>query len=277
MQPVSMGSAALQFDRDGRVAWDLMWGSFVISRWPAALRKGMLLEPATPATIAEQPDRYATVVEEICRGIGLAADLYASPSTTPGWVRVFCRDDTMAGWLLRAIVMENVAVKMLGTTIDLPASPLFRLEKEIKNVVTVVAKTCHYWSGHIPDLQQLAIAQLFERMATENPLIEPARSADGVRTAPEQALCDRIGEAIRMRSGFGTSPHAYSGWLGLECPHVRGAIWMMRTLVSMNVLSRREGTTLFVAVDPMADPSGEIAVQSVLHAHEFTVRSGVAI
>ena len=28
VQPVSMGSAGLKYSSDGRVAWDLMWGSF---------------------------------------------------------------------------------------------------------------------------------------------------------------------------------------------------------------------------------------------------------
>jgi len=30
----------------------------------------------------------------------------------------------------------------------LPAGPAFRLDKEIKNVITVVAKTHHYWTEH---------------------------------------------------------------------------------------------------------------------------------
>jgi sirohydrochlorin cobaltochelatase len=30
----------------------------------------------------------------------------------------------------------------------LPAGPTFRLDKEIKNVVTVIAKTHHYWKEH---------------------------------------------------------------------------------------------------------------------------------
>jgi sirohydrochlorin cobaltochelatase len=29
-----------------------------------------------------------------------------------------------------------------------PAGPDFRMEREIKNVVTVVAKTNHYWQEH---------------------------------------------------------------------------------------------------------------------------------
>ena len=70
----------------------------------------------------------------------------------------------MAGWLLRAIVMENVAARRQGAMLDLPAAPQFRLDKEIKNVITVTAKTCHYWVGHIPRAQQQAIGELFLRM-----------------------------------------------------------------------------------------------------------------
>jgi len=43
--------------------------------------------------------------------------------------------------MLRAITMENVAVRLEGRALDLPAAPVFRIDKEIKNVVTVVAKT----------------------------------------------------------------------------------------------------------------------------------------
>jgi sirohydrochlorin cobaltochelatase len=33
----------------------------------------------------------------------------------------------------------------------LPAAPSFTLDKEIKNVVTVVAKTHHYWTEHLEE------------------------------------------------------------------------------------------------------------------------------
>lgn len=55
----------------------------------------------------------------------------------------------MALWLLRAIVVENICVRREGQTLFLPAGPDFRLEYEIKNVITVAAKTHHYWSEHI--------------------------------------------------------------------------------------------------------------------------------
>jgi sirohydrochlorin cobaltochelatase len=55
----------------------------------------------------------------------------------------------MALWLLRAIVVENVSVRREGTVLFLPAGPAFRLNQEIKNVITVAAKTYHYWAEHL--------------------------------------------------------------------------------------------------------------------------------
>ena len=59
-----------------------------------------------------------------------------------------CDDENMALWLLRAIVVENVCVRREGTRLFLPVGPAFQLEKEIKNVITVLAKTYHYWNEH---------------------------------------------------------------------------------------------------------------------------------
>jgi sirohydrochlorin cobaltochelatase len=45
-------------------------------------------------------------------------------------------------------VIENVLARREGSTLYLPAGPDFTLGGEIKNVVTVVAKTYHYWLEH---------------------------------------------------------------------------------------------------------------------------------
>jgi sirohydrochlorin cobaltochelatase len=50
---------------------------------------------------------------------------------------------------MRAIIVENVMVRREGNTIYLPAGPKFTLKREIKNVITTVAKTVHYWSAHL--------------------------------------------------------------------------------------------------------------------------------
>lgn len=55
----------------------------------------------------------------------------------------------MALWLLRAIVVENVSGQREGKTLFFPAGADFRLEGKIKNVITVVAKTNHYWQEHL--------------------------------------------------------------------------------------------------------------------------------
>jgi hypothetical protein len=44
---------------------------------------------------------------------------------------------------------------------------------------------------------------------------------------------------------------------------------MMRAMVVSNVLSRREGTALFVPVNPTTDPSGDRVIQSVIRTHGF--------
>ena len=177
MQPVPMGSAALKYAADGRVAWDQIWESFCdLAMAGGPPHKGALLEPGSLADIEAEPGRYQEATDEICRGVTLVTDLQAVVSSAPGWVRVRCYSDTMADWLLRAITMENVAVRRSGDAIDLPASPAFRLEKEIKNVITVIAKTSHYWLGHMPSSQKRAIADLFAALAAESPLIEPSRS-----------------------------------------------------------------------------------------------------
>jgi sirohydrochlorin cobaltochelatase len=87
-------------------------------------------------------------VDEIERGIQLVTGLPVVKSKSPGWVGVRCHDEAMAVWLLRAIIVENVMVRREGEVLYLPAGPAFRVHKEIKNVITAVAKSVHYWSAH---------------------------------------------------------------------------------------------------------------------------------
>jgi sirohydrochlorin cobaltochelatase len=263
VQPVPMGSAGLKYDRDGKVAWNEIWASFCdLAMAGGPPHKGTLLEAGRRDEVEAHPHRYGEVAEEICRGVMMAAFLDAAPAPDPGWIRVTCLSEGMAGWLLRAIVMENVAVRIDGVALDLPAAPHFRLEKEIKNVVTVIAKTSHYWLEHMPRSQQRAITSLFARLAGESPLVTPA---------PAHAESDAAGLAatIERETRLAASDHRYAGWLGVRCPSIRGAVWMMRALVAGNVLSRREGTTLFVPVNPAADPGGEAVVRALSRVHHL--------
>ena len=268
LQPVSMGSAGLKFDAAGKVAWNEIWQSFCdLAMAGGPPHKGALLGAGRRADIDARPERYAEVSEEICRGVMMAAQLEADPSPTPGWIRVTCYSGGMAQWLLRAIVMENVAARADGLTLDLPAAPHFRLEKEIKNVVTVIAKTSHYWLGHMPRSQQRAATDLFVRLADESPLIVPAATGG---EAPPAGMSEHIQHATGLPRG---GP-AYAGWLGVECSQVRLAVWMMRALVAVNVLARREGTVLFVPVNAEMDP-GEIVAATVARIHRLAAAKGV--
>jgi hypothetical protein len=272
VQSVSMGSAGLKYRADGRVAWDQIWGSFCdLAMAGGPPHKGTLLEPGSRRDIEAEPERYDEVAEEICRGVRMAADLDAEPSPVPGWVRVICSNAGMAGWLLRAIVMENVAARSAGARLDVPAAPHFRLGKEIKNVVTVVAKTSHYWLGHMPRSQQRAIAELFIEMAEESPLIEPAVPDDPSASRAYDTTAAAIAENAGSLSGLRPSPRRYPGWLGFECPSVRAAIWMMRAIVASNVLTRREETVLFVPVNPVIDPAGHHVAGALATVYRLAV------
>jgi hypothetical protein len=275
MQPTPMGSAGLKYDADGQVAWDQIWGSFCdLAMAGGPPHKGRLLGPGTQAEIDQDFDRYDEAAEEICRGIRMVTGLRAYVAPDPGWVCVTCHGDAMAGWLVRAIVMENVAARRRGAILELPVAPHFRLEKEIKNVITVIAKTCHYWLGHIPEDQQRTIADLFTTMARESPLVEP--DPPSAESAQSRDLASRIGASIQQSTGLRESAQRSAGWLGLDCPTVRFAVWMMRALVATNVLSRREQTVLFVPVNPATDPLGTIVAGAVERMYRCASARGVS-
>jgi sirohydrochlorin cobaltochelatase len=274
--PVSMGSAGLKYGTDGQVAWDEMWVTFCdLAMAGGPPHKGALLEPGDRTEVDAQSNRYDQVVEQIGRGVTMVTGLRAQRSPVPGWVRVTCLTEGMAAWLLRAIVMENVAARADGHVLDVPAAPHFRVEKEIKNVVTVMAKTCHYWNGHIPLAQQWAIANLFAKMAATSPLVEPALSRDGVRADEDQQVAASIAETIARRTGLRAAQPPHAGWLGMECPSIRAAIWLMRALVVGNVLARREGTLLFVPINPVSDPTGETVASSLARVHHLASAAGI--
>ena len=271
VEPTSMGSAGLRFDADGRVAWDEIWGSFCdLAMAGGPPHKGRLLRPGAPGDIAAAPDRHAEVVEEICRGVRMVTDLDAAAAPDQGWVRVRCLTDQMAAWLLRAITMENVAVRGGPRTIDLPAAPGYRVEKEIKNVITVIAKTCHYWVGHMERTQQHEIGRLFATIAEETPLITPGYDED-----PAIQPHAHLAASVQQRTGLASILPYDVGWLGLDITSVRPAVWMMRALIVANVLARREDTVLYVPVHQGQDPGGEQVADRVTRVWELARARGL--
>jgi urease accessory protein len=145
-----MGAADLKLDAEGRVAWDEMWQSFCdLALAGGPPHRGTLLEPVAPEAVRANPEGYGVVIDELARGIGMITGLDVVKDGAPGWIGVVCADEAMALWLLRAIVVENVAVRREGNVLYLPAAPDFQPGGEIKNVITVVAKTHHYWNEHL--------------------------------------------------------------------------------------------------------------------------------
>ena len=268
VQPVSMGSAGLTYGPDGTVAWDEIWQTFCdLALAGGPPHRGTLLEAATPAEVALRPDEHAGVVAEICRGVQLVTGLRAAASPHPGWVRVTCERERMTSWLLRAIVTENISARQEGGWLDLPAGPDYRVEKEVKNVITSMAKTCHYWSGHIPEEQRERIATLFVDLELDSPLLVPWMDGDSVCGAG-------VAEAIARHTRLIPSPLRYRGWLGLECGQVGTAVWLMRALVTENVLARREGTVLFVPINPRQDPDGRTVIAAVTRVARASATPG---
>jgi hypothetical protein len=144
-----MGSASMHYNEQGQVAWDQMWTDFCdLALAGGPPHRGTLLEPVLPEEVRSNQTSYTRVVAEIERGLQLVTDLPIADTDSLGWVGVRCHDEQMALWLLRAIIVENVCVRREGNVLFLPAGPDFQLEKEIKNIITVVAKTHHYWIEH---------------------------------------------------------------------------------------------------------------------------------
>jgi hypothetical protein len=145
-----MGTAPMRYTESGQVAWDEMWTDFCdLALAGGPPHRDTLLEPVPPDEVKEDMEGYERVLSEIERGWRLVTGLPTVRSEKLGWIGLQCHDEEMALWILRAIVVDNVCVRREGKILYLPAGPAFRIDKEIKNVITVVAKTHHYWTEHM--------------------------------------------------------------------------------------------------------------------------------
>jgi cation diffusion facilitator family transporter len=148
--PAPMGAAGLKFNDDGSVAWNEIWTDFCdLALAGGPPHRGTLLEPVNPADIEANPAGYESTLNELERGVRMVTGAEVVRSETPGWIGMKCDNENMALWLLRAIVVENITVRREDEILYFPAGANFKLDKEIKNIVTVVAKTHHYWREHI--------------------------------------------------------------------------------------------------------------------------------
>lgn len=151
-----MASAPMKYRDDGSVDWGNMWDSFCVLALDGGpphretmLQAGESSDPNSEA--------YQTATAEIIKGIAAVSGLRASPATT-GWIAIECYSPAHASWLCEAILEEHVQARNDHALLFVPTGQHFTIKGEIKNVITAVAKTTHYWVDHLPPDAKRALA-----------------------------------------------------------------------------------------------------------------------
>jgi hypothetical protein len=143
-----MSPAPFVWRPDGRPDWAAMWTSFCeLALFGGPPHRGP--ESALRAVTGPAAEGF-DAVQETRRGIWETTGLYSEPAA-PGWLAVTCESPRMAAWLCATIILENVEARCDEERLLVPAHPSFSLTDQVKSVVTVVAKTHHYWSAHTAD------------------------------------------------------------------------------------------------------------------------------
>ena len=147
-----MSSAPFVWREDGRPDWARMWTTFCeLALYGGPPQRGPESPLRAPATQAADCD--GEMLAEMRRGIWETTGLYAE-SFGPGWLSVTCDSPMMAAWMCAAIILENVAARVDDDRLLLPAAPGYQLKDEVKSIITVVAKTHHYWQAHVNVAEQ---------------------------------------------------------------------------------------------------------------------------
>ncbi|MGC3972196.1 MAG: hypothetical protein QM775_34100 [Pirellulales bacterium] len=174
-----------------------------------------------------------------------------SSQNRDGWIGLECDSAATASWLVRAVVAENVIARYEDATLFVPAGPTFRVEKEIKNVVVCVAKSCHYLFDHLePEDQPSGDARS---------LIGPPLPQEIVASSSRyEQIAESLEERIRRSTGLTTRRGSAIGWVGADCESEEAAVWLLRAVATEDVLVRREDATLYVPVDIDSDSDSAI-------------------
>jgi hypothetical protein len=154
--PVSalpMAGAPFVWRDDGRPDWGAMWTSFCeLALFGGPAHRGEDSALAAPDPVADTAPiptaADAAMLAEVRRGIWETTGLFAEPAL-PGWIAVTCESRKMAAWLCAAIILENVEARCEEERLLLPAEPGLTLTDQVKSLITVVAKTHHYWQAHV--------------------------------------------------------------------------------------------------------------------------------
>jgi hypothetical protein len=143
----AMSSAPFVWQEDGRPDWGSMWTTFCeLALYGGPPQRGIDSALRAPGGAVIRPDDE--MLAEMRRGIWETTRLYAEPGEA-GWLAVTCDSPTMAAWMCAAIILENVDARVDEDRLLVPAGPDYDLKDEVKSIITVVAKTHHYWQAHI--------------------------------------------------------------------------------------------------------------------------------
>jgi len=143
----AMSSAPFVWQEDGRPDWGSMWTTFCdLALYGGPPQRGV--DSAIRAPIGAATSSDSEMLAEMRRGIWETTGLYAEPGEA-GWLTVTCDSPTMAAWMCAAIILEHVEARVEEDRLLVPAAPDFELKDQVKSIITVVAKTHHYWQAHI--------------------------------------------------------------------------------------------------------------------------------
>jgi hypothetical protein len=141
----------MQYDEQGRPAWDQMWATYCglaghEGGRPHRPADNRVEFPAAPDTAAAA---YRQNVEELCRGILM---LTGYPAMGEGWqgrVGFLCRTPLEASYLAAQINNEGVDAEVDNLLVYVPVSEHFTVPVEIKSILTAIGKVHHYWREHL--------------------------------------------------------------------------------------------------------------------------------
>jgi len=150
----AMASAPFAWRRDGRPDWGAMWTTFCdLALHGGPPQRGALQALCGPSRGDRAAMPAPEIAAELRRGIEETTGLATEPAE-PGWIAVTCASARMAAWLCATIILENVDARAEGARLLVPAGPGFTLEDQVKSVITVVAKTHHYWREHLESARE---------------------------------------------------------------------------------------------------------------------------
>jgi sirohydrochlorin cobaltochelatase len=145
----AMAAAPMVWRPDGRPDWRNMWSDFCgLALFGGPPHRGSDATLSAATDDCGQSAGSLSAIVEISRGIWETTGL-DTEAAGPGWLAIRCESPRMAAWMCAAIILENVDARCDGDRLLVPASESYTLEDEVKSVITVVAKTHHYWTDHL--------------------------------------------------------------------------------------------------------------------------------